>query len=155
MTAVMHGTSQFISAVLFLAIGALLALFIERQLPASPSVEFLGPAVPQEVRVGEHLRVAYEDVLRRELCSATVKTRWREVGPDGGPNGLISSFPRAEFPVVPADMQERPAQFEAVLPILAPNVPGQWFYHPLIVPGPDCADQTPIIPPPLLVTVTE
>lgn len=116
---------------------------------SSPSIEFLGPPVETVVKLGaDATPVHYGDVIRREVCSATVFPRWRAVGPDGGPGELDGRWTPPPYPVTPADPTDTPRDFVALVPVPPPGAPGRWFYAPILRPGPDCAQTEEILPPP-------
>lgn len=148
----MRKTSQLLALSLSVGVGSSLPWVYNRIMPSPPSVVFLGGASPQDAIVGKPITIGYEDVQRNEACSADVIVRWRKDN-HGLPGPLIAQFERDGFSVVQADPLPYPKSFEAQIPILPPEIPGVWWYSPIIQPGDDCGNKSAIIPPPMRLTV--
>ena len=108
-----------------------------------PIVEFHGRpgVVPRRTQPDQRAFVAYH-LRRNEACSGTLIRRWWNAQ-----SGIYDPRFQSTFDVQRAPVTSRFQLWR--LPLDVPELPpGQWAYHPELVPGPDCASDLPVIMPP-------
>ena len=113
-----------------------------------PVVEFHGrPEVkPERLVAPSRVYVAYH-LRRNEGCTGTVVRRWWDAT-----TGTYDPAFQTIFDVQRASITARFQLWR--LPLDVPALPpGEWAYHPELIPGPDCVSDLPVVMPPAYFTV--